>query len=235
MAGSAAEQAIRDAVVVRLRELFPDGRIIHELNTQGQGSHRIDVASVTPNKIIAVEIKSGKDKLDRLDHQIDAFMRRSDWLFVAAHRKHFNEFREDYWREDVPPRLRLNHDAARTLHRVTTDGDVWCFPCGDDGRLEGRFRGDPVWPVNRHFYDLRFEPAPADLLGLLWAGELRSECARHGLGSGNRRTITEMIVDMCAHMTGRDIRAAVCRQLRARPFAEADEPVPLDVPVEVRA
>lgn len=227
MAGSSAELAIRDAVVPRLRQLFPEGRIVHELNTRGQGSSRIDLASISEDKVIAVEIKSEKDKLDRLGHQINDFTRCSDWLIVAAHRKHFADYREAGWRQDVPTRLQLNHDTAKVLHRCSVDGDVWCFPDTDDERVDGRFSSDGVWPVARAYYGLRFGPAPADLLNMLWADELRSECARHGISAGSRRTIIEMIVDMCAVMTGRDIRRAVCRQLRARPFSEADDAVPL--------
>jgi hypothetical protein len=227
MAGSSAEREIRDAVVARLRKIFPDGRIVHELNTRGQGSSRIDVASITENKIIAVEIKSEKDKLDRLGHQIDDFSRCSDWLIVAAHRKHFVDHREAYWRDAVPTRLRLNHEKGERLSQYSVPADVWCFPDAEDGRVAGRLKGACVWPLDRAFYDLRVGPAPGDLLSLLWADELRSECACHGIGGGARRTILDMVVDMCAKMTGREIRHAVCRQLRARPFAEADDPVPL--------
>src|SRR6056297_3623333 len=89
-ARSEAEAEIRDAVVAKLRRTRPDARIIHEINMAG-GTNRADVMAVSPAEIITVEIKSEKDKLDRLPDQI-ATMRKCSHITVAAlHRKFMPE------------------------------------------------------------------------------------------------------------------------------------------------
>jgi hypothetical protein len=69
---SSDEGEIREAVVAHLLTLRPSARIIHELNCSTYGPNRIDVRAVTPAEILAVEINSQKDKLDRLPAQIAA-------------------------------------------------------------------------------------------------------------------------------------------------------------------
>jgi hypothetical protein len=67
----------------------------------------------------------------------------------------------------------------------------------------------------------------ADLLKMLWATELQSECYRHRIATTARSTRFTMIREMALMMTGREVAQAVCRQLRARTFAEADPPIPI--------
>ena len=93
---SPAEAEIRDPVVARLRELMPAARIIHEIQSACQGPTRIDVLAVTPDRIAAVEIKSSRDKLDRLPAQLEAMQRCAHHPIVALHAKHF-EVTETPW------------------------------------------------------------------------------------------------------------------------------------------
>ncbi|MGX1741606.1 hypothetical protein ACWIEX_08630 [Bosea sp. NPDC055353] len=102
---SADEEEIRAAVIVRLRELMPNARLVHELNVAGQGSNRIDVAAIDRQVIVAVEIKSRKDTLKRLGEQWDAFTRCCHYVIVAAHEKHFVEHREPGGRHLPPPKF----------------------------------------------------------------------------------------------------------------------------------
>lgn len=84
MAGSEAEERIRGKAEAKLRSIFPDARIIHELVLK-QGGVRIDLAAVTPTRLVCVEIKSERDVMDRLADQIAAMRLVCDaWAVVCA-------------------------------------------------------------------------------------------------------------------------------------------------------
>jgi hypothetical protein len=68
----ASEAERFNLAVARLRVLMPDARIIHELNVDN-GQCRVDLAAVAKSRIVFVEIKSRKDKLDRLKEQVRRF------------------------------------------------------------------------------------------------------------------------------------------------------------------
>lgn len=219
---SAAEREIRDAVVVRLRELAPGARIVHELNVAGQGTNRVDVAAITANTIIGIEIKSEKDVLKRLTDQLKAFRKCCHFVAVAAHTKHFKEYRDDFWRADVPSELHLDHPEFYGKNRWE-DG-VWRYP-----RPEKLKYDRPSWHFDINATSWKFPLRSSDLLQMLWAEELRVEAGRHRLPSGSRETRGKLIQSMSLMMTGREVTEAVCRQLRARTFAEADAPIFQDV------
>src|SRR3546814_18652875 len=71
MAGSVAEERIRGKVEAKLRLLFPEARLIHELVLK-QGGVRIDLAAVTTARLICIEIKSERDVMTRLPDQCAA-------------------------------------------------------------------------------------------------------------------------------------------------------------------
>lgn len=216
MTRSADEAEIRAFAVDRLRRLMPSARIVHELNVGGQGTNRIDVAAITTSAIVAVEVKSRKDTLERLSEQWPAFTRCCHFVIVAAHEKHFAEFREPIWRDDVPSERRLNHPLF--FDRWGMERHVWRYP---EPPREPRKQWQEFHPLK----DTIEQPQALHLLRMLWADELREECARHRVSCNNRSTRPDMITDMIWHMTGREICMAVCRQLRARSFAAADPPV----------
>lgn len=228
MAGSADEREIRDAVVARLRVLRPAARIIHELNCATWGPNRADVVAVSPQDIVAVEIKSKKDKLDRLQAQWDSFSKCFHHVIVAAHDKHFRDYRSKDRRDDIPAERHLNHpifvhDDGRPRNEWRHRYQVWPYPIPEKGRY-----GEAPWTIghlDRHGTNLRVQPRSYDLLDLLWADELRAECSRHHIDSSRRRTREMMILDMAWNLTGKQIVEAVCGQLRLRSFAEADAPV----------
>ena len=84
---SEAEKEIREAAVQRLRELRPEARIIHELKVF-HGQNRVDLAVVSPDEIILVEIKSQKDNLARLQDQANACHALSNHSLIVLHEKH---------------------------------------------------------------------------------------------------------------------------------------------------
>lgn len=94
-ARSEAETEIRDRVVTKLRRARPEARIIHEINIGG-GKNRADVMAVSPAEIITVEIKSEKDKLDRLPAQIKTMRQCSHITIAALHRKFMPEINNTF-------------------------------------------------------------------------------------------------------------------------------------------
>lgn len=215
---SSSEQEIREAVVGRLRELMPDARIVHELNVAGQGSNRIDVAAVTRQSIVGIEIKSEKDTLKRLADQWSAFSDCCHYVAIAAHEKHFCDWRDPRWREDVPAERRLNHPEF--VDNWSRRSRIWRYP-RPEREQHGWAQPWVFCPVR----DCRRQPKASAMLEMLWAEELRAECIRHGIAASSRATRPYMITEMVWNMTGREVCEAVCRQLRSRSFAEADEPM----------
>ncbi|MBS0258361.1 MAG: hypothetical protein JSR13_11685 [Proteobacteria bacterium] len=227
MTRSFDEQEIRNAVVIRLRELMPGARIVHELNVAGQGTNRIDVAAIGTEHIVAVEIKSRKDVLKRLDEQWKAFNEVAHFVIVAAHEKHFADYREAYWRDEVPSERHLNHPLF--FGKWLSAFRVWPYPMpAPDGK--GRIRLDGShWFFDRYKHLERIPRATA-MLNMLWATELQAECRRHSVSCSSRSTRPEMIRTLAWNLTGKEITHAVCRQLRQRAFAEADAPIYPDQP-----
>lgn len=85
-----------------------------------------------------------------------------------------------------------------------------------------RYPGAERWDLHR--YKAYIEPHAVMFLEMLWAEELSAELVRHGLMAGGSQR-WQMIHAMTLGMTGKQIREAVCRQLRQRAFAEADPPI----------
>lgn len=125
MSGSQAEERIRAKAVAALREVWPSGRIIHEL-VLTQGGCRIDVAAVTPERLIVVEVKSERDVLDRLKRQVEQARRVSDGIIVALAEKHYRKAWEDRHisileaAEEDSLRLCLERQT-RSVHQASTN------------------------------------------------------------------------------------------------------------------
>jgi len=79
---SAEELAMRALCAERLRQRWPAARLIHELPLR-YSTRRIDLAAVTPDQIIAVEIKSSRDTLTRLEAQLRGFAPCCAQVWVA--------------------------------------------------------------------------------------------------------------------------------------------------------
>jgi hypothetical protein len=89
---SAAEERIRLKAEAALRYAFPDARIIHEL-VMTQGGCRIDLAAVTPTRLVAVEVKSERDTLDRLARQLEQARAVADAVLVVTVERHIEAVR----------------------------------------------------------------------------------------------------------------------------------------------
>lgn len=212
---SGAETEIREPVVDRLRVLLPGCRIVHEMNVAGQGSRRVDVAAVQKDYLVTVEIKSEKDMLKRLPEQYEAFSKCSHNTIVVAHEKHFVEVEKKWGGTDIVL------DCNGFSNAITRD-HVWQYP-----RPEKTDRPwlDYLWTLSRFSEPREPEPRAFNFLDMLWRDELHFECNFNRISANTRSTKPQMIRDMIWQMTGKEICHAVCRQLRGREFAEADEPI----------
>lgn len=90
---SAEETRIRTKAEECLRAAFPDARIVHELVVK-QGSCRLDLAAITPQRLIIVEVKSEKDVLDRLEKQARQTRAVADGFMAVVADKHLDKARE---------------------------------------------------------------------------------------------------------------------------------------------
>jgi hypothetical protein len=211
---SASEKAIRDAVIARCREHWPEGRIIHELVI---GGCRADLAVVTKTHVFAFEIKSERDTLIRLESQFSFFDRCTHGCIVVAHQKWFEEFSYNSGSRGVRPRELLKEYDHRSL-------GLWAYPEPEPGYWQSerhRWRK----PGRDYHFDEFKQPRAASLLGILLREELTIEARRHGIRFKSRWPVTPIISAMAYGMTGREVAEAVCRQLRTRTFAAADDPI----------
>lgn len=201
---SSAEAEVRDAVVTRLRQIRPSGRIIHEINCGGQGTNRIDLLAVDQAEIIAVEIKSSKDKIDRLPAQVKAMRGVSHHVIAALHEKFLVPARwASEGRVESPP------EAKGTT--------VWAYP--EAGAEAGRTYGCAAWEHPR----LAVQSAlPFDAIWLLWRDELYRLCGSLRVSVGRRATMAEMARQLRWHCTGRELTRGICAALRTRRCIEAD-------------
>jgi len=219
MAGSEAEERVRAKAEALLRRLWPDARIIHELQLE-QGGVRIDIAAVSPDRIVAVEIKSERDGLKRLERQIRRALDVADQVWVCVAQKHgepcerFRDYpiRSDFETEEA-------HAAAYRAYRAMRRVRLW-VEAGTDGAMEEATARN--WGWSGHI------PDPRERFDLLWADEQRRALGRHfgliALPSSKGLTRAEMTRQAIEHMTGAEMRRAVCLQLRERRFPRADPP-----------
>lgn len=90
---SEEEGQMRVIVEQHLRQRWPGARIIHEFPLR-YSSRSLDMAAILPSEIIAVEIKSSKDVIDRLENQLRAFAPICTRIMVALAPK---------WNEKLAP------------------------------------------------------------------------------------------------------------------------------------
>lgn len=209
---SSAEVEIRDAVVKRFRELWPDARIIHEMNVE-HGSSRADVVAVQPDRLWICEIKSERDKLDRLAGQIADFGPCCHGMIVAANEK---------WTKS-PGMESVKHGVIRQIPSPLTVAlagsrrcyDIWSYP---EPNSSSRWR---EWSA-----PYRSEvPWYHRMLMLLWADEIRAVASDHSISCDRRAPAYKIAPMLSRMMTGAEIEKAVCKYLRARTFVEADPPI----------
>ena len=203
---SQAEADIRVLVVARLREMLPGCRVINEINVESFGN-RIDVLAVGETRLIAVEIKSEKDKLDRLKDQVAAMRLVTHEVFVSLHEKFLRPLGKEAIYGLVPP-----EDATNAV--------TWVYP-----RMarKGHVECGEEW-FDRDRWKKPMQGLPPGAIGMLWREELQASCRELGVRGVAKLTMNECIDRIRWAMTGEQITRLICSTLRARKCVEADEP-----------
>ncbi len=204
---SESEEAIRVPVIRALRMMRPDARIMQEVNIK-HGRNRVDVMAVSPAEIIMVEIKSERDKLDRLPVQVDAMRCCSHHTIVALHRKFMAE-------PDGLSPVRVEGMPRDVLH--------WWHPSAQN--MAEAYHPTFKWHEPPRQDSLQVA-LPNDALSLLWRDELAHLCAGAGVPLSGRANMRMMAGALRWYASGRDITLGICRELRGRKeCAEADPPL----------
>lgn len=192
---SSAERAIRDDLVSWWHANEPRGRVVHELPLSGfSDAGRADLGIIFPDSIVLIEIKSERDKLDRLEKQMTAMSQRSHHWFAVCHERWFKPDCDDL----------IGQDWMKWSHRE----HVWRWP--------GPRRFNRYTPQN-------WTPNPYFLIDMLWADELRTAFNLCGLSAPPKQNpMWQNSRDLGHAATGAQITKAVCAALRGRVFAEAD-------------
>ena len=204
---SSAEADVRTAVVERLRSLRPDARIIHEINID-ERKCRADVLAVTPTEIYAVEIKSERDKLDRLEEQAKSMLSVAHHVIAAVHDKHMPD-----------------------LHYVS-DVNYWIFP--EAQRPVSLTRWYPATDGWRAPSMKLNTALPHGAISLLWRDELAEFCIRMGLNVSGRTVVSELRRLLWWRCSGEELTRGICAALRRRSCVEADPPIYPTPPKEDR-
>ena len=211
-----AEQAIRDAVTAKLKMFRPGARIIHEINAC-HGGNRFDILAVGLAELIAVELKSEKDKLDRAPDQIAAMRGAAHHWICAIHEKFLIETKTN------PGAAHYERDGIHYRHslppQVRRASEVWVFP-----ELP---RACEVWPREGIWREPELKlqmPLPESALAMLWHEELLKLCRDLHISIGSKRpTKKQMTNALRWYASGGDLTKGICAALRARECIEADE------------
>jgi len=214
---SSAEGEIRDAVIEHLRQHRPGCRVIHEINV-GDLGHRIDVLAVSPSELIAVEIKSERDTLTRLQDQVKAFERCAHHTIVALHERFLVE------RTTNRSCAHVERRGTYFMHeppRVIGASELWVYP-----RRRRALPGCHDFLERWRMPNIATQQScPSESLGMLWCDELMTLCRKFRVSIGARSRKNEMRAALLWHCTGREITQGICAALMARQCTEADPPI----------
>ncbi|HYD66117.1 hypothetical protein [Azospirillum sp.] len=218
------ELAMRALIVPELRKRYPAARIIHELPLR-YSSNRIDLAAVTEDEIVSVEIKSSRDVMDRLEAQLRAFKPISSRMIAALAPR---------WNEQLP--------TIKTEHASGGIGYQQQFT--ETQQIIRRVAGIEVWTVDAAAssvtvtagdYYRANKPWLAQMLDMLHVSELINIAGRHQVAVPKRPNHLTLVSELVDMLQGREVVRAVCRALRARDaFAQGtDAPIGLVQPQPV--
>lgn len=188
---------MRALVVPKLRQLWPDARIIHELPLR-YSTRRIDLAAVTPDALVSVEIKSSRDDTSRLEAQMRGFAPVSDFMICAVAPKH------------------LTGDVTNIIERTVGHAcGLWVVdvPCGSV-------------TVDRGHWLLRGRWAH-HMLDMLHVEELIAIADQHRVSRKRRPNHTDLVDALTDILAGREVKAAFFAALRSRHAfaAQSDPPI----------
>lgn len=223
---SSDEAEIREAVVERLRNMMPGARIMHEVNAASFGN-RIDVLAVDQAEIVAVEIKSKKDKLDRLPAQLTAMKGVAHHVIVALHEKFLVEKPTNKWAAHTERDGEFYRAALpEVIDWWGTNLTPWVYPLRNRALSAECFsHTEYLWNAPRPVFA---EALPSAALDMLWQAELVTMCARHRVPANRRATMDFMRRALRWHLTGAELTRAICAALRERACIEGDPAIPFE-------
>lgn len=217
------ELAMRRLMVAMMRTRWPSARIVHELGLR-YSTNVIDLAAITEREIIAVEIKSSRDVLDRLEKQVRAFAPICSKVIVALAPKWTETKHRESTEQNVQVRRAKNferHDALGMLDMVGSHHVAPWLCCAESSRIEAvGWDGD-----SRNLF-----PWPVRMLEMLHVAELQQIALEQRIGIGS--THAKLVAALCNSMYGRDVARSVCSALRMRRSSNAmsDPPIGRDQP-----
>lgn len=195
---------------MHLRQALPEARVIHELAANGC---RIDVAAVTQDRLYFFELKSERDKLERLPSQVKHFALCSHATFVVLHAKWF----------DRTPHSNGSARCASPLFDGSHLVNIWAYPINTAANTPQASFYDWLLP-HQHPRVNASHPIAQRMLGLLHKPELLTVADLHGLRPVPTTNVHDLIETLALELTGRQVVRAVCQHLRQRRFAYADPP-----------
>lgn len=169
--------------------------VVDELNIL-RGAVRVDVAVITPGRLIGYEIKSDFDSLVRLQNQIAAYDQVFDRNYLVCGNKYAEralKMLPEHWGLTTLTALRVNRTSGSS---------------GDDYKLKFR----PVRPSKAHD-----GVDPLALAQLLRKDEAVQELMLRGHGRGLGRVSDVRAYELLSELVGPDeLRATVARRLSLR-------------------
>lgn len=214
------ELAMRGLMVSMMRTRWPSARIVHELGLR-YSTNVIDIAAITEREIIAVEIKSSRDTLERLEKQVRAFAPICAKVIVALAPKWTEAKRGGSTVQNVHARRAKNierHDALGMLDMVGSHHVAPWLCCAESRRIEAvGWDGDSRNPF----------PWPVRMLEMLHVAELQQIALEQRIGVGS--THAKLVAALCSSMPGRDVARSVCFALRMRRSSNAMSDAPINV------
>lgn len=200
---SSAENDVRQEVVAMLRKLRPSARIIHEINIDDRRC-RADVLAVTKSEIYAVEIKSEKDKLDRLKDQLKSMRNVAHHVIAAVHEKHITE---------------INGGNNPSLW---THDTWWVYPNKIRNVAETNWIPACKWRAPSQKINTTLPP---NAISILWRDELAQLCEHFKILANSNAPMKDLIRLLRWHCNGEELTTGICAMLRQRNCCEADAPI----------
>lgn len=208
---------------------IPREAIRHEITLDTSSSDgRADMVVALDRELIGIEIKSGKDKLDRLQTQRDQYRRRFDRMCLVLDARHLPK--DEVIRES---RGGGSWSEYRTLsqfmHRLNFGG----IAIAKDGSLDGTLHSydDLPWGPKsgwRRRYGPDDKQAPGAMLSMLWASEVSLIAARlvtagHVPAGASGGTRCRLIPHLAEHAPIAKLRPLIAEMLRTRQLNRWEE------------
>lgn len=189
-----AELALRNSLEAFARGRWPDARLCHEM-MMGERKVRADMVAISPDWMVAFEIKGEYDDTTRLLHQVGMYQLCMPEVWM------------------VVPVGRHAEDARVLRHLLPSLGLL--VGAGTSAQNHYEFDGKDFGLV------VEAEPVPRAphiemMLEMMWAAELVGMCDRLRIARAKKSTRPSMISDLMEKCTMAELRAACCHELRTR-------------------